>query len=98
MKRLAAKLVVGVFALALMASACGDAFDSDLLASIEGRWMCDVHRYAFSDLDAMQAELDSRLKGNGVDADSYRAFKDALEERPELRASVWAEYEAYCDR
>ena len=76
---------------------CGVSYDADLLASIEGRWMCDVQRFTFDDVGDIQAELDARLAGNGVSAEQYRAFKDDLTEQPELRQHVESELIAYCD-
>jgi len=59
--------------------------------------MCDVQRYTFDEVGDIQAELDSRLAGNGVTAEQYRAFKDDLIDNPELRQTVAVEFTAYCD-
>lgn len=82
---------------AVLLSGCGVAYDAELLASIEGRWMCDVQRYTFENTTDIQAELDFRLADNGVSSEQYRAFKDDLTEQPDLREQVAAEYAAYCD-
>ncbi len=59
--------------------------------------MCDVQRFTFDDVGDIQAELDTRLTGNGVTAEQYRAFKDDLIDQPDLRAEVAVEFTAYCD-
>ncbi len=76
---------------------CGVGYDAALLSSIEGRWMCDVQRYAFADTADIVTDLEGRLAGNGVSVEEYRAFKDDLTKRPDLREQVAAEYGAYCD-
>lgn len=82
---------------AAVLTGCGVSYDTDLLASIEGRWMCDVQRFTFDDVGDIQAELDARLTGNGISAEQYRAFKDDLTKQPELREMVETELTAYCD-
>lgn len=94
MKRRLASFVAAV---SLLGTGCGVSFDTELMASIEGRWMCDVQRHTFADTTDIQAELDARLAGNGVTADQYRAFKDALTKQPELRDQVRTVYDGYCD-
>jgi Ser/Thr protein kinase RdoA (MazF antagonist) len=91
------RIATAVIATAVLLAGCGVSYDADLLASIEGRWMCDVQRYTFEEVGDIQAELDSRLAGNGVSAEQYRAFKDDLTKQPELRAVVETELVAYCD-
>jgi len=59
--------------------------------------MCDVQRYAFDEVGDIQTELDARLAGNGVTSGQYRAFKDDLVDKRELRETVAAEFTAYCD-
>ena len=86
----------GIVAAVLLAG-CGVSYDADLMASLEGRWMCDVQRYTFDEVGDIQSELDSRLAGNGVSAEQYRAFKDDLTKQPELREMVDTEFVAYCD-
>ena len=86
-----------VFAAIFLFAGCGVSYDAPLLSSIEGRWMCDVQRYTFDDVGDIQAELDTRLEGNGVTPEQYRAFKDDLIDDPDLRASVAIEFTAYCD-
>ncbi len=92
---------VRVFAAAIVATVClagcGVSYDTELMASLEARWMCDVQRYTFDEVGDIQTELDSRLAGNGVSAEQYRAFKDDLTKQPELREQVGAELVAYCD-
>lgn len=68
----------------------------DLLVAIEARWMCDVQRYAFSDLEAMNQALDERLSPHGLSRGDYDAFKAQLESQIELREKVLAEYDSYC--
>jgi hypothetical protein len=87
---------LGIAAAVLLAG-CGVSYDTDLMASLEGRWMCDVQRYTFDEVGDIQAELDSRLAGNGVSAEQYRAFKDDLTKQPGLREMVDTELIAYCD-
>ncbi len=84
-------------AAAVLLAGCGVSYDTGLMASLEGRWMCDVQRYTFDDVGDIQAELDSRLAGNGVSTEQYRAFKDDLTKQPELREMVNTELIAYCD-
>jgi len=86
----------GIVAAVLLAG-CGVSYDADLMTSLEGRWMCDVQRYTFDEVGDIQGDLDSRLAGNGVSAEQYRAFKDDLTKQPELREMVDTEFVAYCD-
>jgi major membrane immunogen (membrane-anchored lipoprotein) len=86
-----------IIAASLLLAGCGVSYDSALLASIEGRWMCDVQRFTFDDVGDIQAELDARLAGNAVTAEQYRAFKDDLTDQPDLRAEVAVEFAEYCD-
>lgn len=91
------RVVAAIIATTVLLAGCGVSYDTGLLASLEGRWMCDVQRYTFDEVGDIQAELDSRLAGNGVSAEQYRAFKDDLSKRPELREMVDTELIAYCD-
>ena len=59
--------------------------------------MCDVQRYTFDEVGDIQAELEARLADNGVTTDQYRAFKDDLIDKPELREIVGIEFTGYCD-
>jgi ABC-type transport system substrate-binding protein len=68
----------------------------DLLVAIEARWMCDVQRFAFSDLGVLNEALDERLAASGLSRTEYDVFKAQLETRIELREQVLAEYDAYC--
>lgn len=68
----------------------------DLWVAIEGRWMCDVQRYAFSDLAVLNQALDDRLGDHGLSRAEYEAFKARLETQIELREQVLTEYDAYC--
>jgi hypothetical protein len=85
-------LVVG-----LLSAACAPPYDASLLASIEGRWLCDVQRYTFDTQADIQVELDRRLEGNGVSAEQYRAFKDDLTKDRDLRGMVKAAFEQRCN-
>jgi len=58
--------------------------------------MCDVQRYTFETQADIQAELDSRLEGNGVSAEQYRAFKDDLTKQIELRQMVEGAFDQRC--
>jgi len=73
-----------------------DLIGDDLLVAIEARWMCDVQRFAFSDLSAMNEALNDRLKPHGLTRPDYDAFKANLEDRIDLREQVLAEYDSYC--
>lgn len=68
----------------------------DLLVAIEARWMCDVQRYAFADLGALNRALEERLTHYGSSRADYDAFKVELETRIDLRDQVLTEYETYC--
>lgn len=68
----------------------------DLLVAVEARWMCDVQRYAFSDLGALNQALDERLAHYQLSRTAYDAFKAELETRIDLRERVLADYETYC--
>ena len=94
---LRARTTIGILATAVLLAGCGVSYEADLLASIEGRWMCDVQRFTFDDVGDIQAELDSRLTGNGVSPEQYRAFKDDLTKQSELRDQVAIELATYCD-
>jgi hypothetical protein len=91
------RTATGLIAAALALAGCGVSYDAPLLASIEGRWMCDVQRYTFDEVGDIQAELDARLAGNGVTSEQYRAFKDDLIDSSELRETVAVEFTSYCD-
>jgi hypothetical protein len=69
---------------------------TDLLVAVEARWMCDVQRYAFSDMNAMDEALDERLAEHGIERTDYDTFKIEMEDRIDLREGVSAEYELYC--
>ncbi len=94
MKRISA-LVVG---LGLVVAACGGltSQDREVLARVEGRWMCDVQRYTFEDVADIEAELAARVVAAGYDLADYETFKAVLGEDPELRAQVRGVYEEYC--
>lgn len=81
----------------MVGTACGVSYDADLMVSFEARWMCDVQRSVYEDLDTISLDFDERLAGNGLDAEIYRSFKDDLTDDLELRNRVFAEYEAYCE-
>jgi hypothetical protein len=68
----------------------------DLLVAVEARWMCDVQRYAFSDLNALNQALDDRLAHYQLSRTAYDAFKAELETRIDLREQVLNDYERYC--
>ncbi|MGZ8784374.1 MAG: hypothetical protein ACXW1Y_02270 [Acidimicrobiia bacterium] len=68
----------------------------DLLVAIEARWMCDVQRYAYSDLSAMNEALFERLSASGLSQTDYDRFKATLEDRVDLREQVLVQYEVYC--
>ena len=63
----------------------GNLTGQELLVAIEARWMCDVQRFAFSDLDSMNEALTQRLAPHGVSRPDYNAFKVDLEDRIDLR-------------
>ena len=86
-----------LFLAAVLLAACAPRYDTALLTSIEGRWMCDVQRYTFESQDDIQAELDARLAGNGVTAEQYHAFKDDLTKHEDLRQQVRAAYDQACE-
>lgn len=68
----------------------------DLLVAIEARWMCDVQRFAFSELSAMNEALNDRLEPHELTRSDYDTFKADLEGRIDLREQVLAEYDRYC--
>jgi hypothetical protein len=68
----------------------------DLFVAIEARWMCDVQRFAFSDLGVMNQALEERLTPHGLSRSEYDTFKAELETQIDLREQVLAEYDAYC--
>ncbi len=68
----------------------------DLLVAIEARWMCDVQRFAFSDLGVLNQALDDRLTASGLSRAEYEAFKAQLETKIDLREQVLTEYDTYC--
>ena len=81
----------------LTSAACGASFDAELMVPFEARWQCDVQRSVYEDLDNLTGTFDERLAGNGLTAETYRDFKDALADDVELRTRVLAEYENYCN-
>jgi len=91
------QIPTGIIAATILLAGCGVSYDAPLLSSIEGRWMCDVQRYTFDEVEDIQVELDARLAGNSVTSEQYRAFKDDLIDSPELRETVADEFTAYCD-
>jgi len=74
----------------------GNLTGDDLLVVIEARWMCDVQRFAYSDLNAMNGALTERLSAHGFGQTDYDTFKADLEIRVDLREQVLVEYDAYC--
>jgi hypothetical protein len=68
----------------------------DLLVAVEARWMCDVQRYAFSDLSALNQALEDRLTHYGLSRADYDAFKAELDNQIDLRDQVLTEYDTYC--
>jgi hypothetical protein len=91
------RIVAATIVASLLLAGCGVSYDADLMASLEARWMCDVQRYTFEEVGDIQAELDSRLAGNGVTAEQYRAFKDDLIGSSNLRDQVANDFAAYCE-
>jgi hypothetical protein len=91
------RTVLAILLTTLVVTGCGVSYDTELLTSIEGRWMCDVQRFTFDEVGDIQAELDARLAGNGVSSEQYKAFKDDLTKQPELRRLVETELTTYCD-
>lgn len=73
-----------------------DLTGSDLLVEIEARWMCDVQRFAFPDLNAMNVALDERLAPHGLGRADYDTFKTEMETSVELRQRVLAAYGTVC--
>lgn len=74
----------------------GNLTGDDLLVAIEARWICDVQRFAYSDLDAMNDALTERLSTYGLSQTDYDTFKAELEDRVDLREQVLVDYDAYC--
>ena len=74
----------------------GNLTGDDLLVAIEARWMCDVQRFAYSDLNAMNDALNERLSTYGLSQTDYDTFKAELEDRVDLREQVLVDYDAYC--
>jgi hypothetical protein len=91
------RIATAVITAAVLLAGCGVSYDADLMASLEARWMCDVQRYTFEEVGDIQAELDSRLAGNGVTAEQYRAFKDDLIGSSDLRDQIANDFAAYCE-
>lgn len=89
--------LIAAAVVAVLGSACGTSFDADLMVSFEARWMCDVQRSVYDDLEDLTANFDERLVGNGLTPEIYREFKDALTDDIALRDRVLSEYEAYCN-
>ncbi len=91
--------IIGVWMIAGgLLAACGGGItpaQADL-ARVEGRWMCDVQRYTFDDLAAVETELQARVTGAGYTVADYDAFKAVLGENRELRDMVRDAYEEYC--
>lgn len=88
--------LIAATVVAVLGSACGTSFDADLMVSFEARWMCDVQRSVYDDLEDLTGKFDERLVGNGLTQEIYREFKDALTDDIDLRDRVLIEYEAYC--
>lgn len=89
--------LIAAAVVAVLGSACGTSFDADLMVSFEARWMCDVQRSVYDDLEDLTGNFDERLVGNGLTTEIYREFKDALTDDIALRDRVLSEYEAYCN-
>ncbi len=89
--------LIAAAVVAVLGSACGTSFDADLMVSFEARWMCDVQRSVYDDLEDLTANFDERLVGNGLNPEIYREFKDALTDDIALRDRVLSEYEDYCN-
>ncbi|NOY54979.1 MAG: hypothetical protein GXP34_03240 [Actinobacteria bacterium] len=96
MRRVTVAVAIAVI-VAILVAGCAPSYDADLLASIEGRWMCDVQRFTFDTQADIQAELDGRLAGNGVSVAQYRHFKDNLTSQFDLRQKVQEAYDQRCN-
>lgn len=70
---------------------------ADSLLALEAYWMCDIQRFTFDELDAVTAELDTRLSSAGFTPDEYDEFQTRLATQPALREGVLAVYRDYCD-
>jgi len=73
-----------------------DLSGEELLVALEARWMCDVQRFAFPDLNAMNEALDGRLASHGLQRTDYDEFKAEMENRIDLREQVLVGYDEYC--
>lgn len=91
------RLIAGAILAVVATTGCARTFDPDLMVSLEARWMCDVQRSTYDELSDINDTFDERLAGNGLTADTYRNFKDALADDIELRNRVLAEYRTYCE-
>ena len=65
-------------------------------AAFEGSWHCHAQRFAYPDLDALQARLEQRLVDTGLARDRYDEFVGELEGSSELRALVEDAYVTAC--
>ncbi len=90
--------VAAAVVFAVVLAACGGlgAADRQALARLEGRWMCDVQRFTFEDVGAIESELEARVVAAGYAVADYAEFKAILAETPDLREQVRKAYEEYC--
>ncbi len=86
--------IIGISLAVVLASCGGTSYEQEI--ALEAHWQCDVHHRTYSDLNEMEAALDSRLASEGISADRYAEFKAAMEASPDLRSETLAAYEAYC--
>lgn len=66
------------------------------LTRFEGQWQCDVQSLSFESVEAIDAELDVRLAGQGLTREQYDAFKKVVEKLPEVRTGIRESYEVSC--
>jgi hypothetical protein len=91
-------MAAGLLTLGLVLTGCGGVdFDAATMTQFEARWMCDVQRTSFEDVEAMTGALTERLTGNGLTPGVYASFKDALTRDEALRDQVGERFDVYCD-
>ncbi len=66
------------------------------LVAFEALWKCDIQRYAFDDLKAIETGLTARLTDSGIAREEYDDFKGALDLDNELRLHTRLAFREVC--
>lgn len=91
------RLLTAVLLTVVIATSVGcSGADVDPRVGFEAQWQCDVQRQTFDDLEDIELARSDTLARWGISNDEYQAFRTQLNESPDLRIAVEAQYDEYC--